>query len=86
MKSTIQRIGFDAALQQHLAKMPDPTFIPVAKRAIEIFSEVCLGVRTRLDAHASFAHSDDLTPSEICKGLNLDAFVAHRCEEIVDAN
>lgn len=76
-------------LQEHLESLRppiNPAVMPVAKRAIEIMSEVCLGVRTRLDAHASFENSDDLTPSELCKGLHLDAFVARTCEEICDSN
>jgi len=83
-------MNFDAALQDHfenhLQPSPDPTFIPIAKRAIGIMTEVCLGVRTRLDAHASFEHSDGMTPSEICCGMHLDGFVARKCVEISDAN
>jgi len=82
-------VNYDTELQAHFERLRppiNPAVMPAAKRAIEIMSEVCLGVRTRLDAHASFENSDDLTPSELCRGLHLDAFVASKCEEICRSN
>jgi len=88
----IEAIGFKEALRDHLTHNVHPPpgdleeLLPVAQTAIEIFSEVCLQVRTKLDAHQSFNGSRDMTPSEICCGLHLDAFVHHRCNEVIDAN
>lgn len=76
-------------LQEHLESLRppiDPAVMPAAERAIEIMSEVCLGVRTRLDAHASFECSRGMTPSELCCALDLNAFVAHTCEEVCSSN